>query len=363
MRVTFPRLPDHQHAYAMVERDDGVVYRLSGGVAGPRLPHDIVHLVVERELRITDGIWAGIASGVVFTSMTHVSGRRPPHAAERSARLLRQFRDRGLRAELMADLVSSTAALNAPAPAQIRKLAATKLSVLPDPWVDPAAIARAARALQVEAARWARLRVGEQLSYEWDPRTVRIPRQRQNSQMGAKPAETIERGQLELRRVREDFADDMYAAVTASLDHLRPWMPWAAGYTRQSGGEFLAKAQQEWADGTAYNYAIMDDGAYAGGCSLMSRIGPGGLEIGYWVHAGHTNRGLATRAAAALTDEAFALPGIDRVEIVTDELNHASAAIPPKLGFTRTGTRPIDPASPAGSGTGIVWRRTRPAPR
>jgi hypothetical protein len=33
--------------------------------------------------------------------------------------------------------------------------------------VDPVVIAVAARALQVEAARWARLRVGEELCYEW----------------------------------------------------------------------------------------------------------------------------------------------------------------------------------------------------
>jgi len=88
MRVTFPRLPDHERAWALVERDDGVVYRLYGGTAGPRLPYDIMYLVVERELRIKDGIWAGIAAGVVFDSMHHVSGRRPPHATERSKALL-----------------------------------------------------------------------------------------------------------------------------------------------------------------------------------------------------------------------------------------------------------------------------------
>ena len=26
--MTFPRLPDHERAWALVERDDGVVYRL-----------------------------------------------------------------------------------------------------------------------------------------------------------------------------------------------------------------------------------------------------------------------------------------------------------------------------------------------
>ena len=167
MRVTFPRLPDHERAWALVERDDGVVYRLYSGTAGPRLPHDIMHLVVERELRISDGIWAGVAAGVVFDSMQHVSGRRPPHAAERSRALLRCFREQGLRAELLADLVSSAAALDTLTLEKIRKLAADKLSALPSAEVDPVVIAVAARALQVEAARWARLRVGEELSYDW----------------------------------------------------------------------------------------------------------------------------------------------------------------------------------------------------
>ncbi len=170
MRVTFPRLPDHQRAYALVERDDGVVYRLYGGPAGPRLPHDIMHLVVERELRIRDGIWGGIAAGTVFDSMEYVSGRRPPHAAERSRQLLRGFRRPGLRAELLADLVSSAAALDTLTHDKIRRLAAAKLSVLPEADVDPALIATAARALQVEAARWARLRVGEELRYDWPGR-------------------------------------------------------------------------------------------------------------------------------------------------------------------------------------------------
>src|SRR5580700_2910544 len=155
MRVTFPRLPDHERAYALVERDDGAVYRLYGGQAGPRLPHDIMHFVVERELRIGDGIWGGIAAGIIFDSMQHVSGRRPPHARERSAELLAGFRQRGLRAEVLASFVECVAGLDHPSDTQIMTLAATKLSVLPDPDVEPAAVAAAAQALQVEAARWA----------------------------------------------------------------------------------------------------------------------------------------------------------------------------------------------------------------
>src|SRR5438045_6801233 len=144
MRVTFPRLPDHERAWALVERDDGVVYRLYSGTAGPRLPHDIMHLVAERELRISDGIWAGIAAGVVFESMRHVSGRRPPHAAERYRDLLRRFKEQGLRAELLADLVSSVAALETMTQDKIRQLAPDKPAVLPGAEVAPAVPAAAA---------------------------------------------------------------------------------------------------------------------------------------------------------------------------------------------------------------------------
>ena len=175
MRVTFPRLPDHERGYAVVERDDGAVYRLYGGQAGPRLPHDVMHFVVERELRIRDGIWAGIASGIVFDSMQHVSGRRPPHARDRSRELLASFRRPGLRAEAMANFVQAVARLEHPSDLQIMTLAATQLSVLTDAEADvePAEVAAAAQALQVEAARWARLRVGEELSNDWPQTPLR----------------------------------------------------------------------------------------------------------------------------------------------------------------------------------------------
>jgi hypothetical protein len=150
MRVTFPRLPDRERSYALVERDDGAVYRLYGGPASPRLPHDIMHFVVERELAIPDGIWAGIASGIVFQGQL-------------------------LRAEVLANLVECVAALDHPSDSQIRSLAATRLCVLPHADVDPAAVAAAATALQVEASRWARLRVGQELTYDW-PRGPLAPR-------------------------------------------------------------------------------------------------------------------------------------------------------------------------------------------
>ena len=179
MRVTFPRLADHQRGYAVVERDDGVVYRMDGFTTmGSDLPHDVRHLIVERELRVTDGIFGAVAAGAVWTSMHHLRGRRPPHAADRSQQLKRAQRSRVMRAELLANLVEAVAVLDNPSPDEIRRIARMRLSVVPvvEPGLDPAdviampppeVLAAAARALQVEAARWARLRVGEELVYEW----------------------------------------------------------------------------------------------------------------------------------------------------------------------------------------------------
>jgi hypothetical protein len=206
MRVTFPRLADHQKGYAVIERDDGVVYRMDGfTVVGRELPHDLRHLIVERELRVRDGIFGAIAAGTVWTSMQHLRGRRPPHSADRSDQLKRAQRERIRRAELLANLVEEIAALDGPTEADIQRLARTKLNVVPavEPGADPAdviamppaaALAAAASALQVEAARWARLRVGDELAYEWppaNPGTVRelraVPRQRDGEQARRHP--------------------------------------------------------------------------------------------------------------------------------------------------------------------------------
>jgi hypothetical protein len=183
MRVTFPRAEDHEMGYALVERDDGVVYQMLSGRAGTELPHDIRHLVVERELGVTDGLWGGIAAGAVFKSMRHLRGRRPPHAAEHSVELKRKYRDRLLRAELLASLVESVAALDDPSPAAISRLTGAKLAVLRAAPPSPQALATAARALQVEAARWARLRPGEELRYEWPSSRTRVPAQRKRSKL------------------------------------------------------------------------------------------------------------------------------------------------------------------------------------
>ena len=207
-----------------------------------------------------------------------------------------------------------------------------------------------------------------------------------------RPREILTRGPVTLRRWRAGDEDAVYRAVAQSRDHLRPWMAWAADYSPAGAADFVRQSEQDWESGIAFNYAITLPGdaaaemaaevdgsrglevdgsrglEVAGSCGLMARIGPGGLEIGYWVHGAHARRGLATAAAAALTAEAFTLPGIDRVEIVHDERNVVSGRIPRSLGFTEIGRRPHSPDGTAARGdvadvadvADVVWRLTRP---
>jgi ribosomal-protein-serine acetyltransferase len=177
-----------------------------------------------------------------------------------------------------------------------------------------------------------------------------------------RPPERLAAGPVELRRWRPADAELCLRLDTESLDHLRPWMPWATpDYDPAAAQEFLQRCEDDWAAGTAFQNQIHDDGALAGSAGLMGRIDPGGLEIGYWVHTAHTGRGIATAAAAALTEAALSLAGVDHVEIHHDRLNLASERVPAKLGYTHVDTRPetrFDRA-PADSGISKVWRISR----
>ena len=177
----------------------------------------------------------------------------------------------------------------------------------------------------------------------------------------SRPPEVIDAGPAILRRWRMADLEASSEAVFASLDHLRPWMPWAVDFSRAGQAEFLAGSERDWILGAAFNYAILVDEAIAGSIGLMARIGPGGLEIGYWVHVAYTRRGLATAGSAALVEQAFALPDIERVQIVHDELNFPSGGVPRKLGFREIGRRPLDHQPLGGTGIGVVWELTRAA--
>src|SRR3954466_7071010 len=107
--MTFRRMADRRPVETLVERDDGVTFAMRGAGGGGQLPHDLVHAVVEEQLGVPDGIWGCVADGVIWRSMTRLSGCPPPHATERSDRLKRERATSIRRAEAVADLVGRLA--------------------------------------------------------------------------------------------------------------------------------------------------------------------------------------------------------------------------------------------------------------
>ena len=157
------------------------------------------------------------------------------------------------------------------------------------------------------------------------------------SEKGPGPAYRIETRQLVVRCWAPDDAPLLKAAIDASLDHLRPWMPWAQCHPQEVEAhiELLRQWRAQFDLDQDYFYGIWDPGeeAVLGGTGLHARVGAQAREIGYWIHAEHINRGLATEAAAALTRVAFEVNQVQRVEIHNTPENVRSAAVPQKLGF------------------------------
>jgi len=131
-------------------------------------------------------------------------------------------------------------------------------------------------------------------------------------------------------------------AVDSSLDHLRPWMPWAheAPAPVEETVELLRTFRGQFDLGQNFVYGIFspDETEVVGGTGLHPRVGEGAVEIGYWIRASSAGSGFGTEAAAALTRVAFEVSGVERVEIRIDPANAASLAIPRKLGFVEEGT-------------------------
>jgi RimJ/RimL family protein N-acetyltransferase len=103
---------------------------------------------------------------------------------------------------------------------------------------------------------------------------------------------------------------------------------------------------------------VFADGTVAGGCGLHHRIGPGGIEIGYWTHPSFLRQGIATNTARLLTATAFEQPDITRVEIHHDQANTASAAIPRNLGFRLVREVPDQIEAAGETGISCEWQIT-----
>jgi RimJ/RimL family protein N-acetyltransferase len=185
------------------------------------------------------------------------------------------------------------------------------------------------------------------------------------------PPERIEvggdgrRGPLVIRRLLPDDAPAVARAIDECFDHLRPFLPWAtpANVTAESQRRRLESPELAWtADAEHWGYGVFaaaEGAPLVASCGLHKRRGPGTLEVGYWVHAAHLRRGIATAAARAMTDAGFAVAGVEAMEILCDVANHASAAVARRVGYRLAGTIEHAAEAPSETGQRFVFTVTR----
>jgi RimJ/RimL family protein N-acetyltransferase len=152
----------------------------------------------------------------------------------------------------------------------------------------------------------------------------------------------IETERLVVRCYEPRDAQILKEAIDSSLEHLRPWMPWAHQdpQTLEEKTELIKRFRANFDSGENFTCGIFsaDETECLGGTGLHPRIGPGGLEIGYWIRASALRQGIATESSAALTRAGFEVCGADRIEIRIEPRNDASFGIPRKLGFVEEAT-------------------------
>lgn len=154
---------------------------------------------------------------------------------------------------------------------------------------------------------------------------------------GSLPAYRIVTPRLVLRCWEPADAPLMKAAVDCSIEHLRPWMPWASHEPEdlQKKIDLLRHFRGQFDLGVDFVYGIFnrDETAVIGGTGLHTRAGEGAREIGYWIRADEIGHGFATEAAAGLTRVGFEIEKLRRIEIHCDAANVRSAAVARKLGY------------------------------
>ena len=149
--------------------------------------------------------------------------------------------------------------------------------------------------------------------------------------------ERMERDDLLIRRWRPTDVTGMATLIAANLDHLRPWMAWARTepLSHENRLRLFKRWDGYWSSGDGGVYAIESAGELVGGCSLHRRVGPGGIDLGYWLGQHHVGQGIATRTAATLTQASFTVDDIDFVQISHTPSNEPSGAVAERLGFSK----------------------------
>ncbi|MFP7492241.1 GNAT family N-acetyltransferase [Terribacillus saccharophilus] len=162
----------------------------------------------------------------------------------------------------------------------------------------------------------------------------------------------IETERLIIRQPKIGDGKAVNDSIRASFPELKQWMAFAQEVPSvEETEENIRHSIANWINRTGLRMLIFrkDTEAFiaSSGFHAIDWDVPK-VEIGYWMDSRHTGQGFMTEAVEAQTAYAFSELGVRRVQILCDEENHASRAIPEKLGFKLEGIHYHDSLSADG---------------
>ncbi|RCS91438.1 GNAT family N-acetyltransferase [Brevibacterium aurantiacum] len=150
------------------------------------------------------------------------------------------------------------------------------------------------------------------------------------------PAESPAHGQVLLRAVE---ARDAAMAQSLSTD---PYVPQTGSLpgdaTVREALAWVGRQQKRHAEGAGFSFTIArrSDDVAIGHCGLwLKDLDEGRASAGYAVAPSERGRGYAAEALAALTEFAWTVPGLRRVELFIEPWNDGSIRTAERAGYVR----------------------------
>lgn len=153
--------------------------------------------------------------------------------------------------------------------------------------------------------------------------------------------ESMESQRLLIRAPLWNDGSKVNAAVTESMEELRPWMPWAKSMPSVEESEINIRCSRlAFLDRSDLRLLVfLKSTGELVGSSGLHRIDweARKFEIGYWLRTSYTGQGYMTEAVDAITRYAAEQLQANRVEIRCDSRNVRSSRVAERLGFTLEG--------------------------
>ncbi|MGP3918749.1 GNAT family N-acetyltransferase [Nonomuraea sp. 10N515B] len=147
-----------------------------------------------------------------------------------------------------------------------------------------------------------------------------------------------------LRLVTKQDAEAMLRAYVRNRDHLRPWEPRRPEefFTLRGQARRLEDVLEQQAAGRTVPWVLADGDEIVGRMTLNTIVrGPWlSADLGYWIDARYTGRGLASRAVVEVCRMADQDLGLHRIAAATVLDNAASQRVLLKCGFEPYGLAP-----------------------